>query len=305
MSEVDYERINLSNIFLSDMQPIFLPSNYDNISHELLNESKEAPLKQHIKFISVKQDSPSVSLLQKKTNPKNDNYNMGIDNSNNGRWSKEEQNLFAEAVLKYGNDWKNIQNHVSSRNITQVRSHAQKFLMKLKESNLLKERGLEQNLSWTKIMNFLKNNLTYDELKDVLFSVEQTGQKKNRNESSKSNKNKNKINKNNNKNSSIDENNSKIINGVDEENNNYNYGNNYLNIDFEEDNYNIKNKMIKEEEEEKEMLQKFIECFNSSSSEITLNSSFEENSRKDCANDAEYNFLIESPIKYRNTSDFI
>ena len=63
--------------------------------------------------------------------------------------------------------------------------------------------------------------------------------------------------------------------------------------------------MIKEEEEEKEMLQKFIECFNSSSSEITLNSSFEENSRKDCANDAEYNFLIESPIKYRNTSDFI
>ncbi len=305
MSEVDYERINLSNIFLSDMQPIFLPSNYDNISHELLNESKEAPLKQHIKFISVKQDSPSVSLLQKKTNPKNDDYNMGINNSNNGRWSKEEQNLFAEAVLKYGNDWKNIQNHVSSRNITQVRSHAQKFLMKLKESNLLKERGLEQNLSWTKIMNFLKNNLTYDELKDVLFSVEQTGQKKNRNESSKSNKNKNKINKNNNKNSSIDENNSKLINVVDEENNNYNYGNNYLNIDFEEDNYNIKNKMIKEEEEEKEMLQKFIECFNSSSSEITLNSSFEENSRKDCANDAEYNFLIESPIKYRNTSDFI
>ena len=305
MSEVDYERINLSNIFLSDMQPIFLPSNYDNISHELLNESKEAPLKQHIKFISVKQDSPSVSLLQKKTNPKNDDYNMGINNSNNGRWSKEEQNLFAEAVLKYGNDWKNIQNHVSSRNITQVRSHAQKFLMKLKESNLLKERGLEQNLSWTKIMNFLKNNLTYDELKDVLFSVEQTGQKKNRNESLKSNKNKNKINKNNNKNSSIDENNSKLINVVDEENNNYNYGNNYLNIDFEEDNYNIKNKMIKEEEKEKEMLQKFIECFNSSSSEITLNSSFEENSRKDCANDAEYNFLIESPIKYRNTSDFI
>ena len=305
MSEVDYERINLSNIFLSDMQPIFLPSNYDNISHELLNESKEAPLKQHIKFISVKQDSPSVSLLQKKTNPKKDDYNMGINNSNNGRWSKEEQNLFAEAVLKYGNDWKNIQNHVSSRNITQVRSHAQKFLMKLKESNLLKERGLEQNLSWTKIMNFLKNNLTYDELKDVLFSVEQTGQKKNRNESLKSNKNKNKINKNNNKNSSIDENNSKLINGVDEENNNYNYGNNYLNIDFEEDNYNIKNKMIKEEEEEKEMLQKFIECFNSSSSEITLNSSFEENSRKDCANDAEYNFLIESPIKYRNTSAFI
>jgi len=50
--------------------------------------------------------------------------------------------------------------------------------MKLKENDLLANKGLEKNLSWTKVMNFLNNTLTYDELKEVLFSVEQTGQKK-------------------------------------------------------------------------------------------------------------------------------
>ena len=49
--------------------------------------------------------------------------------------------------------------------------------MKLKESNFLKDRGLDSNLSWTKVINFLTNNLSYAELKEVLFSVEQTSNK--------------------------------------------------------------------------------------------------------------------------------
>ena len=53
--------------------------------------------------------------------------------------------------------------------------------------------------------------------------------------------------------------------------------------------------MLKEEEE-KEMLQKFIECFNSSYGEITLNSSFEEN--KDDINEEEHTILNEDPIIY-------
>ena len=55
--------------------------------------------------------------------------------------------------------------------------------------------------------------------------------------------------------------------------------------------------MIKKEEEEKE-LQKFIECFNSSSGEITLNSSFEENSYKDDKEEIGYNYLNKENINY-------
>ena len=294
MSDVSIENSKIIDYFLCDMQYTFPLTNIDDISNDSKTESKEdLPSKQPIKFILTKQESPSVSLLQKKTILKSNDSCTDSENSNNGRWSKEEQNRFAEAVLKFGNDWKNIQNHVSSRNITQVRSHAQKFLMKLKESNFLINKGLDQNLSWTKIMNFLNKNLTYDELKEVLFSVEQTGQKKAGN---KKYKNLKKIKNPNKKKDNIerkisDENNSKFNNRINEGIDNIHlYENNLLNLDEEEENYNIKHKMIKEEEDEKE-LQKFIECFNSSQGEITLNSSFEENSKIDDADEDGFNYL--------------
>ena len=299
---------NLNNIFLSDIPDILLPTNYENISNEFYESKEEVPSKHSVKFISTKLESPSVSLLQKKTTLKPTDSSSDSENSNNGRWTIEEQRRFAEAVLKFGNDWKNIQNYVSSRNITQVRSHAQKFLMKLKESNFLKEKGLEQNLSWTKTINFLNNTLTYDELKEVLFSVEQTGHKKIGIRTLKKIQNKQKQNKKNNL-----ENNSLISEETNSKSNNY-FGTNenihycykyshceknYFNLDDEEESYNIKHKIITQEEEEKEILQKFIECFNSPSGEITLNSSFDEISNKDEEKDIIFS-LNEIPIKYIN-----
>ena len=276
------DKLNLSFIFSQDLNNIFLPTNYDNIPNEFLFESKEdLPSKHPVKFILTKQENPSVSLLQKKTIQKPSDSSVDSDNSNNGRWTKDEQKRFAEAVLKYGNDWKNIQSYVASRNITQVRSHAQKFLMKLKESNFLKDRGLDSNLSWTKVINFLTNNLTYAELKEVLFSVEQTSKKKIKNKNSLEEEK---------------ETNSKIMNDSNAQSDNtcysckYNsYGKNY-NSDYDED-YNIKQKIIKQEEDE--ILQKLIECFNNSYGENTQNSSFEENSIKEDGNDNRFNFLNE------------
>ena len=303
MSEDTIENLKSMNFFLSDIPDLFSPINIDNEENEFKNESKEEPpIKQPIKFILTKQVTPSVSFLQKKTCLKLNDSSTDIENSNNGRWRKDEQQRFAEAVLNYGNDWKNIQNHVSSRNITQVRSHAQKFLMKLKESNFLINKGLDQNQSWTKIMNFLKNNLSYDELKDVLFSVEQTGQKKIGGKKHKILKKIKKVDNNQNGSAEqlLDDNNTKINHATNEDNCRMHlyYGKNFLNLDEEEENYNIKFKMIKKEEEEKE-LQIFIECFNSTSGEITLNSSFEENSyNKVDEEEIGYNYLNKKNIKY-------
>ena len=292
------DKLNLSFIFSQDLNNIFLPTNYDNIPNEFLFESKEdLPSKHPVKFILTKQENPSVSLLQKKTIQKPSDSSVDSDNSNNGRWTKDEQKRFAEAVLKYGNDWKNIQSYVASRNITQVRSHAQKFLMKLKESNFLKDRGLDSNLSWTKVINFLTNNLTYAELKEVLFSVEQTSNKKIEIKNIKNLKKiqKKKIKK---KNSLEEENetNSKIMNDSNAQSDNtcysckYNsYGKNY-NSDYDED-YNIKQKIIKQEEDE--ILRKLIECFNNSYGDNTQNSSFEENSIKEDGNENRFDFLNE------------
>ena len=48
-----------------------------------------------------------------------------------GRWTDEEHELFLEALRFYGKDWTMIQRHVKTRDVTNIRAHAQKFLMKL------------------------------------------------------------------------------------------------------------------------------------------------------------------------------
>jgi SHAQKYF class myb-like DNA-binding protein len=293
------ENENMTNLFLSyPNDNNFLITNLKDNYNECINESKEDPQsKQTIKFILTHNVSPiaTTSLLQKKTFKNDIDLNTGSSDSNNGRWGKEEQKRFAEAVFKYGNNWKKIQGHISSRNITQVRSHAQKFLMKLKESEFLKAKGLDNNLSWTKAMNFLSKNLTKEELQKVLFSIEQNGQKKNNN----GKKNKKNIN-NENKSES-----SSSSNQNNESNNNtlfyYDYDmyrNNNFNLN-EEEKYKIKQKIFKEDEEEKEMLKKFIECFNYSSDNITLNTSFEDNPKEE-ENDLGYECIKETQINYNN-----
>ena len=308
---------DLKNIFLPD---IFSPiPDFHNLNDILEDTPSEAPTKRPIKFVLTKEEPASSSFLQKKLSPPNKfgSNSINENGSAGGRWTKEEQKKFAEAILKYGNDWKKIQEHVSSRNITQIRSHAQKFLMKLKESQFLKNKGLDLNASWTKVINFMINNLTYDELKNVLFSVEQTSHKRYERKFikcfKKFGKNFNKENKGCNTPStkSLDENeNSSFSNDNSDINDEFpsdisfgGYRNSLLNL--KEENFydcNQKSRFLKKEEE-KSMFEKFIKCFNSNCEEIALNTSFEEE------NDVEYisyNPLNNEPIvKFNNPLDIL
>jgi SHAQKYF class myb-like DNA-binding protein len=297
------ENENIGYFFPNCVNEIILPNNINESFNELLYDLKEEPKpKQPIKFVLTKQSPPyDTTFLQKKTPKKVNVSNSDLEDVNNGRWNKEEQNRFAEAVLKFGNDWKKIQNYVFSRNITQIRSHAQKFLMKLKENKFVKDKGFVNNLSWTKVMNYLNKTLSYDELKELLFSVEKLGEKKN---GKKNYKNLKKIKKNNkNKEKTEYSMNDSPTNSISETNNSNSYyleydkdgNNNYNNFNLnEEDKYIINNKLSKQEEEDKEILQKIIECFNPSSDNITLNTSFEESSFKKDENNIEYKLLNES-----------
>ena len=257
--------------------------NYSIISdnlNDILSEITEEPKKKNIKFISRKEETPSMSFLKKKITSKlDDNKNL-----NGGRWNKDEQFRFAEAVLKYGNDWKQIQSHVYSRNMTQVRSHAQKFLMKLKETNFMMNQKINPNLSWTKIMNYLRANYQYNELKDLFFSVEQKDEKKV--EKKKVRKIMNKSNKHKKKNNS--EMSSAGDSNCDTNGESFHIlsdNDSFNEIDFE-----------KEEKEEKEALEKFIECFNNTSEDINLNTSFEDISVQE-----EINEYQKEPFNYKNS----
>ena len=89
----------------------------------------------------------------------------------NGRWSKEEQTRFIEAVILYGVDWKQIQKYISTRSSTQARSHAQKFLMKLKHCEIIHKRNINLNYSWAKSIQILKDEFTKSQLETLFKSV--------------------------------------------------------------------------------------------------------------------------------------
>ena len=48
-----------------------------------------------------------------------------------GRWTEDEHSRFLESLMKFGKDWEKIEEYVGTRDILNIRAHAQKFLSKL------------------------------------------------------------------------------------------------------------------------------------------------------------------------------
>ena len=112
------------------------------------------------------------------THQKQKKAHLSKTDSQNGRWTKEEHTRFIDAIIKYGNDWKKVQRHVATRTSTQARSHAQKFLMKLKRSEKIRSKKINLNLSWAKSISLIKSEFTTSELKDLLYSVSTSKKRK-------------------------------------------------------------------------------------------------------------------------------
>ena len=93
----------------------------------MLVKFEETPLND--KNLEIKPISNKKDKLQKKTR----------DDYKTGRWEYEEHKKFIDAIVKHGNDWKKVQKFVTTRSSAQSRSHAQKFFMKIKQSNILEK----------------------------------------------------------------------------------------------------------------------------------------------------------------------
>lgn len=106
-------------------------------------EAHDQGIKQ--KFTSLKRKNGACLRKIIRKNWPNQTSSSNANNNNNlfftkkmpfnsGRWKEDEHKRFIEAILLYGNEWKNIQKHIHSRSSTQSRSHSQKFFLKIKSS---------------------------------------------------------------------------------------------------------------------------------------------------------------------------
>lgn len=51
------------------------------------------------------------------------------------KWTDEEHNKFLEALRLHGRAWQRIQEYIGTKSAVQIRSHAQKFFLKLEKGN--------------------------------------------------------------------------------------------------------------------------------------------------------------------------
>ena len=91
-----------------------------NLVKDLNNEHKD-----HKELFTIQKPNLNIKFIKKKI-PEKKKY------LKEGRWTLEERIKFIEAFIENGKKWKNIQDYIGSRTCTQTRSHAQKFLLKLK-----------------------------------------------------------------------------------------------------------------------------------------------------------------------------
>ena len=97
----------------------------------VLSEKKANPNK--FKFYTY--EPPKNEFLTKKRfkiRAKKDYTKNKTSNITQGYWAKSDHKKFIEALYLYDCNWKKIQKYIKNRIYNQVRSHAQKFYLKLK-----------------------------------------------------------------------------------------------------------------------------------------------------------------------------
>ena len=148
-------------------------SNEENINKNIVNEE----IKNNLGF------NNTPVKKQKNIINKNSKYSSG-------RWNLEEHKKFLDAIIKYGNDWKQVEKHIGTRSSSQARSHAQKFFIKLKQEQSKAKISNMIDYSNSSIQSFHEalEALTPDkktkiikELESVVFDKQISNKKRRRN----------------------------------------------------------------------------------------------------------------------------
>ena len=146
------------------------PSTLSNFLDNMKSEDLHLLFPEKKNLFKTEKIKTSYLIFKSTIPPKKEN---GEKTLSNGRWTKQERIKFAEALYHFGINWKKISKYITTRNATQLRSHAQKFLNKLKRNKFIVQKGLDfTQMNWQQSLTYLKEHLTEKELLDVLYLIE-------------------------------------------------------------------------------------------------------------------------------------
>ena len=227
-------------------------------------------------------------------------------NLSNGRWTRQERIKFAEAIYRFGMDWKKIKEYIATRNVKQLRSHAQKFLYKLKNDKFIEKKGLDfKKMNWQQSLKYLKEKLTGQELLDVLYSIETEMEDNKRMTERYLERKRIRLKKDTNLNTNNESLNSSSNSTCDVFNNDSNKNQSCKQKDESLEENNYKNILLPlEENEDNQFINYLNKGFDVNKKDIEFNNEFIKSNCDENIYD-EFSIEQESPIKYKNRLDFI
>ena len=227
-------------------------------------------------------------------------------NLSNGRWTRQERIKFAEAIYRFGMDWKKIKEYIATRNIKQLRSHAQKFLYKLKNDKFIEKKGLDfKKMNWQQSLKYLKEKLTGQELLDVLYSIETEMEDNKRMTERYLERKRIRLKKDTNLDTNNESLNSSSNSTCDLFNNDSNKNQSCKQKDESLEENNYKNILLPlEENEDNQFINYLNKGFDINKKDIEFNNEFIKSNCDENIYD-EFSIEQESPIKYKNRLDFI
>ena len=227
-------------------------------------------------------------------------------NLSNGRWTRQERIKFADAIYRFGMDWKKIKEYIATRNVKQLRSHAQKFLYKLKNDKFIEKKGLDfKKMNWQQSLKYLKEKLTGQELLDVLYSIETEMEDNKRMTERYLERKRIRLKKDTNLNTNNESLNSSSNSTCDLFNNDSNKNQSCKQKDESLEENNYKNILLPlEENEDNQFINYLNKGFDINKKDIEFNNEFIKSNCDENIYD-EFSIEQESPIKYKNRLDFI
>jgi SHAQKYF class myb-like DNA-binding protein len=161
-----FENNNTNNISLNDN---FFCNNHNNLNNNTFSGFNHQ-LFQSLASIDFK-DNDKKKLKKNLKDNRIKHKRLSKEGSYNcGRWQPEEHERFIEAIMKFGNEWKQVQKYVGTRSSTQARSHAQKFFVKIKRANVL-DFNIDLSKNSIKNLHEMANNLNTDDYLNAIKAL--------------------------------------------------------------------------------------------------------------------------------------